>query len=1031
MTPPTTPLSLESLLAERSWLRALSVSLVGASDADDLAQDAVLVALERRGSAGASDDPVLSMKGWLAGITYRLAMARRRREAGARGHEHMYGVDARVEGRLDARPAVDELAERAELEGEVVAELLRLPEPQRGVMLLRFQGGLSGAQIARQLDRPDGTVRRQLKTGLDQLRQRMDDRRGGRAAWAPLLIALPATRVAAVGAASAATGAAALIPFLALSMKKLLIALAVLLAATAWWTRALWLEQPGGAGAAAPLVLVGEAPPAVEGLDTVPGAVPDARRSAGLAVAAPVEETASAPATVRYRILNARGEAVQVEHAVLSWDEVAIELDVADGGLLAIAADCPDLPEALERSVASLAVSRTNAWPEVFGVRVAPGVQDVTWPSGRDVEGQLLDAGREPGEAITMKLVRDIGWSGSEELERLEQTGGAFPVRVRADATGRFTLHDLPDGWRGWLRHGRAWRFAPASEISDIFEVEDAQLRLAVVRTPRIIGRLVSADGGGRTADAMLGVWEVKASGSRSWFTAVTDADGRFEWFPRPSTASVTVQVGADERFRSKDLVDLAIPAGGLLDLGDVAVESAGRLTVHVMDPAGLPVASALVRESGSGAVRAWATGDDGLATLRINGMGQIELQVSAEGFAKGRFEVSSESGADALELRLEPSLHVDLTVRGQDGSLSAGTEVTFAPIEGGAGDYLFGGDWQAAVKRGQQTSQGERVDGRRRYTVVSDEEGRIELRGLPRSVQFRCGFQDRDWDWIAPPLTISADANGEWRGELVEMRASAPVIHGRVTTLDGEPIEGASVRLRLSGTFTTDASGSFEVPCEPGTEKVLLSVSAPAFAVEHIWLEGPEELGSPVEIQLQKERALSVRVVDAQGQPVRDARLVVWRFIPPTAGPQVHSKDGLPEGPYRVPGAPAGELELEIVRDGVPYKRRVGAEESAVEVVLEAPGELTVDWSAIEAVPAGVGLRLPNASGDFGEGRPRPAEMAGSWTLRQEDKDKKRRTVGVVPGRYQVMLVSRKGILGTAEVEVRAGASLTIVMTP
>jgi len=78
----------------------------------------------------------------------------------------------------------------------VAGEVLALADLYRSTLLLHFFEGLTRVEIARRLEIPDGSVRRRLKTALDQLRARLDARddqpgHGWLASLAPL--ATPST----------------------------------------------------------------------------------------------------------------------------------------------------------------------------------------------------------------------------------------------------------------------------------------------------------------------------------------------------------------------------------------------------------------------------------------------------------------------------------------------------------------------------------------------------------------------------------------------------------------------------------------------------------------------------------------------------------------------------------------------------------------------------------------------------------------------------------------------------------------------
>src|SRR5215470_7065283 len=147
----------EQLLAQREWLRRLARQLAGEGEADDLAQEAWLAALE---------DPPEERSGlrpWLAGVVRHLAGGLRR----ALGRR---ATRERITARPEALPSTIELVARA---------LIELAEPYRTTLLLRFFEGLSSAEIARRQDVPEGTVRWRVKHGLAELRARLTRELGG------------------------------------------------------------------------------------------------------------------------------------------------------------------------------------------------------------------------------------------------------------------------------------------------------------------------------------------------------------------------------------------------------------------------------------------------------------------------------------------------------------------------------------------------------------------------------------------------------------------------------------------------------------------------------------------------------------------------------------------------------------------------------------------------------------------------------------------------------------------------------------
>ena len=167
--------SIESLLAERDWLRRLCAQLLRDEHlAEDLAQETELSAL-RYAPKEARD-----LRAWLARVARNLAGHRQRRER----------LRARIEPLArheESAPAAADVAERFDLHRSVVGEVAQLAEPYRTALLLRYWDELTPTEIAKQLGEPLETVRTRLRRARALLRGRLDARHGHRAAWlAPL-----------------------------------------------------------------------------------------------------------------------------------------------------------------------------------------------------------------------------------------------------------------------------------------------------------------------------------------------------------------------------------------------------------------------------------------------------------------------------------------------------------------------------------------------------------------------------------------------------------------------------------------------------------------------------------------------------------------------------------------------------------------------------------------------------------------------------------------------------------------------------
>ena len=170
------------LRAHTLWLRRLAARLVNDPPrAEDAVQDTLVAAL--------THPPALDrdVRPWLARVLANFTRSDRRTEQRRRKREQAVAAQDH-----EAVPGADELLLRHEAAHVVSGLVSRLREPHRGLVLLRFAEGLTSGEIARRQSVPEGTVRRQLKEALDELRAAVAahygrDARDWRLALVPLL----------------------------------------------------------------------------------------------------------------------------------------------------------------------------------------------------------------------------------------------------------------------------------------------------------------------------------------------------------------------------------------------------------------------------------------------------------------------------------------------------------------------------------------------------------------------------------------------------------------------------------------------------------------------------------------------------------------------------------------------------------------------------------------------------------------------------------------------------------------------------
>lgn len=158
--------------AHVSRLYTIAHRLLGVpGDAEEVAQDALIRAHRALAGYDAARISALRLRPWLATIAVNLARNRRRRIADrlpATSLGPLIDAGFELSERADAGPAAS--AERTETRQRLAGALLQLPPGTRAAVVLRHVDGLTVAETAAALGRPEGTVKAQVHRGLAQLR---------------------------------------------------------------------------------------------------------------------------------------------------------------------------------------------------------------------------------------------------------------------------------------------------------------------------------------------------------------------------------------------------------------------------------------------------------------------------------------------------------------------------------------------------------------------------------------------------------------------------------------------------------------------------------------------------------------------------------------------------------------------------------------------------------------------------------------------------------------------------------------------
>jgi len=164
--------------AHRDRLYSIALRLLGDSrDAEEVAQDALVRAHRAMAGYDAERIRALRLRPWLAAIVVNLSRNRRRRRDDLRPPLQLEPL---LETGLDPggpSPAMGphDRAARRETIRALAAALLSLPPGPRAAVILRHVDGLSVAETAAALDRPEGTVKAQVSRGLARLRLHLSE----------------------------------------------------------------------------------------------------------------------------------------------------------------------------------------------------------------------------------------------------------------------------------------------------------------------------------------------------------------------------------------------------------------------------------------------------------------------------------------------------------------------------------------------------------------------------------------------------------------------------------------------------------------------------------------------------------------------------------------------------------------------------------------------------------------------------------------------------------------------------------------
>lgn len=956
----------ERLLGHDAFVRGLARQLVRDANAADDAAQATWLAAVQRGPAGADEREV---RGFLATVLRRIvgrnARSERREAARRERRDHEWVV-----------PSPDEILAREAQRAAVVREVLALEPTQRDVVLLRFFENLPPRAIAKRLGVPVETVRTRLKRALAKLRERLDERDGGRAAW---IVLLQPFADAPVGPPWAPT----LGPFLTaggltMSMQKtvaLVAAIAVL--ALGWWT--ITPPDPGptapGAGNEPAALVRAEIP---TGAPNAPSVVPDDRPAAATVRSAARVPPAPTTGALTVRVVRANDDTpvpgciVQLEAGADPVFDQRRQRTGPDG------------------STTFLDVPPRRTWAQAF-----PGISDfsgeVTIEAGTtatatirlervmDVDGLVVDAAGKPIGGAEV-LVAD--WGGTEAV-----------VAGRTAVDGTFAL-------RGLTTHchigARAVGFA-ASPLRQFGAAKGALATMRVVLDTvagEVHGRVLDPEGRA-VAGAFVRCGDLDQKNERlddgavamTWRpeTTTTGDDGTFVLRHLPQGAH-PLAVRAREFAPKTERVH--VTAGGTTShtvLLEHGVTLVGRATNGNGDPVRASIEVGDWQDLGARRIRAAADG-----TFRIEGLavGPLTATASADGMGNA---TESITGAPGETVTWNPVLTQGRLRKGRVVDAS-GRPVVDALVQARVANGETGTFWAHES---------------------TDSEGRFTLVGCP-DVPLRI---DVTFMSTFPEVVLPRVAPGD--DELrIELPGAGPIhIVGTVVGPDGKvlPVVAISPYRSLADISPAEAAdaatGAFRLgPYPPGEYSLTLSAAGfPDLRVPKRTVASGAtwDLG-----ELRFARGGELLCALAGTTAAADSVELTVRSADETWIANVAAKDGvhrcgpLPPGDYRL--HVLGEFAAAAV---VPFTIR-GDEVTRIDVPLRTGAVVTL----VAKLPASTGgQRLVEFTVRDARG-----ELVGQAATLAENGLANQR-VALAPGRYR-LTATADDVLGATDFEVTTG---------
>lgn len=350
-----------------------------------------------------------------------------------------------------------------------------------------------------------------------------------------------------------------------------------------------------------------------------------------------------------------------------------------------------------------------------------------------------------------------------------------------------------------------------------------------------------------------------------------TDASGSFSANVKPNERD------AIYAYVCIDAAGFAFGGGGFSRDGTVFhLQTPGTLTGSVFDPAGKPVAGALVF----------------LQMMDADDKMNSESRISLQDEWRARATVKTDANGEWRMTRVLPvgtavvALDDDRFVRNNESAVLAPTGAHTKPFVAIPGSTIKG---RARYETGGPASGAHIYAGGRRVhyngSATTAADGSYELRGVGAG-EYTVYLEDPSHDWVAEPLSVKLD-EGQTLTALDFVLTHGALIEGRVTDADtGEPASGILVGSDRSGErswvgrVVSDSQGRYQLRVVPGENRVgIQAYRTPYLQPEKDATTVVVSAGETKRLDFQLKKGLSLTgfALDESGVPVLDARLSLY----------------------------------------------------------------------------------------------------------------------------------------------------------